>query len=97
MVFGGFSAEALASRIIDSKAKVLITADGTMRGKKLIDLLNIADNALELVEKSGEHKVSNTIVVERKPTADAPQLEDGKHESFGALVDAADKECPVEW
>ena len=56
-VFGGFSAEALASRIIDSKAKVLVTADGTMRGKKLIDLLNIADKALSLVDESGEHKV----------------------------------------
>jgi len=57
VVFGGFSAEALASRVIDSKAKVLVTADGTMRGKKLIDLLNIADTAMALVDKSGEHKV----------------------------------------
>jgi acetyl-CoA synthetase len=97
VVFGGFSAEALASRIIDSKAKVLVTADGTMRGKKLIDLLNIADNALGLVDKSGEHKVSSTIVVERKPNADAPKLQDGKHESFGALVAAADSACPIEW
>lgn len=97
VVFGGFSAEALASRIIDSKAKVLVTADGTMRGKKLIDLLNIADTALGLVDKSGEHKVSSTIVVERKPSADAPQLKDGKHESFGTLLDQADKNCPIEW
>ena len=97
VVFGGFSAEALASRIIDSKAKVLVTADGTMRGKKLIDLLNIADTALGLVDKSGEHKVSSTIVVERKPNVDAPKLQDGKHESFGALVDAADAACPIEW
>ena len=97
VVFGGFSAEALASRIIDSKAKVLITADGTMRGAKLIDLLNIADKANAIVDESGEHKVSNVIVVERKPCADAPKLKPGKHESFTDLVAAADKECAVEW
>ena len=43
VVFGGFSAEALASRITDCKARILVTADGTMRGKKPIGLLDIAD------------------------------------------------------
>ena len=104
VVFGGFSAEALASRVIDSKAKVLITADGTMRGKKLVDLLNIADKALDIVAKSGEHEVSSVIVVERKPSADAPELKPAgvkctatKHEAYSALVAAADKQCAVEW
>ena len=60
VVFGGFSADALASRVIDSKAKVVVTADGTMRGKKLIDLLDINDKAMELVAASGEHKVTHT-------------------------------------
>jgi len=97
VVFGGFSAEALASRVIDSKAKVVVTADGTMRGKKLIDLLNIADKAMALVDKSGEHKVSSVIVVERKPNDDAPKLQEGKHEAFTKLVEAASNECDVEW
>ena len=34
VVFGGFSAEALASRIMDAKSTVVITANGVMRGKK---------------------------------------------------------------
>eukprot|EP00802_Teleaulax_amphioxeia_P017091 Tamp_17235.p1 GENE.Tamp_17235~~Tamp_17235.p1 ORF type:complete len:232 (+),score=46.24 Tamp_17235:509-1204(+) len=97
VVFGGFSAEALASRIIDSKAKVLVTADGSMRGSKLVDLLAIADKANELVQASGEHAVSTVIVVERRPCADAPVLRPGKHESFDALIAAADKECAIEW
>ena len=46
VVFGGFSSEALASRINDSKCSLLITADGAFRGEKIINLKEIADNAL---------------------------------------------------
>ena len=35
VVFGGFSAEALGSRMVDCKANVLVTADGVMRGGKV--------------------------------------------------------------
>ena len=38
IVFGGYSADSLSMRILDAQAKVLITADGTWRGKKLINL-----------------------------------------------------------
>ena len=41
IVFGGYSAESLASRILDAKAKVLVTADGVWRGNKLIHLLGL--------------------------------------------------------
>ena len=33
IVFGGYSSESLASRILDAKAKVIISADGAWRGK----------------------------------------------------------------
>ena len=46
VVFGGFSSDALASRINDSKCSLLITADGAYRGDKIINLKEIADNAL---------------------------------------------------
>ncbi len=45
VVFGGFSAEALAGRIQDCKAKVLITADGGYRRGKVIPLKENADGA----------------------------------------------------
>jgi acetyl-CoA synthetase len=47
IVFSGFGAEGLASRIDDSKSKVLITADGTVRRGKFLELKRIADSALE--------------------------------------------------
>lgn len=47
IVFSGFGAEALASRLDDSKSKLLITADGTFRRGIFIELKKIADSALE--------------------------------------------------
>ncbi|HET6612572.1 MAG TPA: acetate--CoA ligase [Kofleriaceae bacterium] len=47
VVFGGFSAEALADRIRDAGAKVLITADGGYRRGKVIPLKDNADRAAE--------------------------------------------------
>ncbi|UYM15559.1 acetate--CoA ligase [Endozoicomonas euniceicola] len=46
VVFGGFSPEALAGRIIDSSAKVVITADEGVRGGKKIPLKENVDEAL---------------------------------------------------
>ena len=47
VVFAGFSASAVASRINDSECKMVITSDGGYRGNKSIDLKGIIDEALE--------------------------------------------------
>ncbi|WDE04849.1 acetate--CoA ligase [Thalassomonas viridans] len=47
VVYGGFSTDALASRIEDAHSRVLITADGGWRRGKQIDLKTIADNAMK--------------------------------------------------
>lgn len=47
VVFAGFSAEALAERMVDARCMVLVTADGYYRGNKLIQLKEIAAEALE--------------------------------------------------
>jgi acetyl-CoA synthetase len=46
VVFGGFAASSLRDRIIDAEAKVVITADGSYRGGKLIELKKITDEAV---------------------------------------------------
>ena len=59
VVFGGFSAEALRDRIEDAGAKVVITADGSMRGNKLVELKASVDAALA----KGNTSVTSVIVL----------------------------------
>lgn len=47
VVFAGFSSRALADRINDADAKLLITSDGFFRGEKNVALKDIADEALK--------------------------------------------------
>ena len=61
VVFGGFSAEALRDRIIDAKAKLVVTADGAFRKGKPYMLKPIVDTALE----KGCECVQKVCVVER--------------------------------
>ena len=60
VVFGGFSADALISRIQDADAKLVITADGGFRKGAAFALKPAVDEAL-----TGEHNVSNVLVVKR--------------------------------
>ena len=56
VVFGGFSADALASRVMDSAPRVLVTATGVMRGAKAVPLKRIADEACAACARKG-HEV----------------------------------------
>lgn len=60
VVFGGFSAQSLADRIVDAEAKVVVTADGAFRGNKDIALKDIADEAIAQCST-----VEKVIVVQR--------------------------------
>lgn len=46
VIFGGFSAQSIADRLIDAQARIVITCDGAYRGNKEIPLKSVIDDAL---------------------------------------------------
>lgn len=60
VVFAGFSSGSLVDRIHDSGCKMIITADGSFRGDKKIDLKSIVDEAVQKCPS-----VEKTLVVKR--------------------------------
>lgn len=64
VVFSGFSSWALADRILDARAKVLITADGFYRRGRTIELKREADRAVGIASEKG-FQVDKVVVVRR--------------------------------
>ncbi len=98
IVFGGFSAESLADRILDSTCTVLITVDGSYRGKKPIPMKTSADKAMDLCAKRG-HEVKHCIVVERvgqEKGITAP-MKAGRDSWWSDLMKDVSVDCPPEW
>lgn len=83
VVFAGFSANALSSRINDSTCKMLITADGGYRGTKIIDLKKIADGAL-----SNTPSIEKVLVVKR--TNNEINMQEGRDMWLQPLIDKAE-------
>lgn len=67
VIFGGFAAESLRSRIDDAKAKLVITADGGFRKGKATPLKDTVDQALA-VQNTTPHTVEHVLVVRRTAT-----------------------------
>jgi acetyl-CoA synthetase len=89
VVFGGFSAQALADRINDAEAKVLITADGGHRRGEIFPLKAAADEAVAAT-KTIEH-----VVVVRRGGNDVTMV-DGRDHWYHDLMADADPTCPAE-
>ncbi|MCU0260044.1 MAG: acetate--CoA ligase [Ilumatobacteraceae bacterium] len=89
VVFGGFSSQALADRINDAEAKVLVTADGGHRRGEVFPLKPAADEALESTP-SIEH-----VVVVKRGGNDVTMVE-GRDHWYHELMAAADPVCPAE-
>ncbi|NKI32036.1 acetate--CoA ligase [Croceivirga thetidis] len=89
VVFAGFSATALATRINDCEAKMVLTSDGSYRGSKTIDLKGIVDEAL--INCPGVEKV----LVAKRINSDI-HMESGRDEWLMPLLDDASDECEPE-
>ncbi|MBQ0785868.1 MAG: acetate--CoA ligase [Oceanihabitans sp.] len=89
VVFAGFSANALATRINDSDCKMVITSDGSYRGAKTIDLKGIVDEALESCEGV------ETVLVAKRIHSDI-NMKEGRDKWLQPLLDAASDQCKAE-
>ena len=89
VVFGGFSAEALADRINDAEAKVVITADGAWRRGDIVPLKQNVDDSLKLTDH-----IESVIVVKR--TENEVTMVDGRDYWYSELVDKQEADCEPE-
>jgi acetyl-CoA synthetase len=89
VVFGGFSPDSIAGRIIDCDSKIVITADEGVRGGKPIPLKKNTDEALA---KAGI--VTSVIVVRR--TGGAIEMKPGRDVWYHEEAAKVSAECPAE-
>ena len=89
VVFAGFSASALAARILDCDCKLVITSDGSFRGSKSIDLKGIVDEALDKCPN-----VHTSLIVERTRTK--INLKEGRDYLLQPLLNDASSICAAE-
>ena len=89
VVFGGFSPDSLAGRIIDADSKFIITADEGLRGGKRVPLKANTDEALKRC--SGNEKV---LVIRR--TGSPVSMKDGRDLWYHEELRGISAECPPE-
>ncbi|MDW2981241.1 acetate--CoA ligase [Rhodanobacter sp. KK11] len=89
VVFGGFSPDSLAGRIVDSQAKVVITADEGLRAGKHIPLKVNVDAALE---RPGTNSVETVIVV--RHTGGAVNMQSPRDRYWHTLMEGQSADCP---
>ena len=89
VVFGGFSSQALADRINDAEAKVLITADGGWRRGEVFPLKPQADEAVKMAPS-----IEHVVVVKRGNNE--VQMINGRDHWYHDLVAEADSVCVAE-
>ena len=91
VVFGGFSADSLGSRIVDSQSKLVITADEGLRGGKHTPLKANVDRALEV---DGTDCVQKVIVVYR--TGTSIPMSGRRDVWYHTVIDNASEDCEPE-
>lgn len=88
VVFAGFSATALADRIQDAEAKLVITADGLRRGAKEVPLKSVIDEAL-LSCSSVEHVIVYSCL------NNGVDMQSPRDVSWEKLIENQSSDCPA--
>ncbi len=89
VVFAGFSATALSTRINDCDCKMVITSDGAFRGAKTIDLKKIVNEALL------DCPIVNSVLVVKRIGSDIEMVKN-RDQWLQPLLDMASNECEPE-
>ncbi|MEL0118994.1 MAG: acetate--CoA ligase, partial [Opitutae bacterium] len=92
VVFAGFSSESIKDRVLDSEAKLVITADAGWRRGKVLALKDIVDAAVEDCDC-----VENVLVVERGIKEEFPlNIRQGRDHWYHELAENQSDDCPAE-
>lgn len=91
VIFAGFSPEAVSGRVIDCKAKLIITSDEGLRAGRAIPLKKNVDDALT---NSNVTTVKNVIVYRR--TGNVPSWVEGRDLWWHELIKGVSADCPPE-
>ena len=101
VVFGGFSSEALAQRILDCEPKIILTCSSVMRGNKRVELKQIADDALSICQQSEQAFESpcKTLVLfnNRASALEEVPFNPRSDQWWDEAIQDQPTEAPVEW
>lgn len=89
VVFAGFSSNALADRINDCQAKMVLTSDGNFRGAKSIPVKAVVDEALEKTKT-----IENVVVFKR--TGEEVEMKSDRDIWWEDAIKGQSTECPAE-
>lgn len=93
VVFGGFAAQSLATRIDDARPRVLLTSDAGMRGGKAIAYKPLVDAAIAASAYPPAH-----VLLLRRGLVDEVQWVAGRDIDLGqAMTAVGDRTVPVVW
>ncbi|NUQ71245.1 MAG: acetate--CoA ligase, partial [Chthonomonadales bacterium] len=97
VVFGGFSTESLRERILDSGAKLLVTADGGWRRGNVVQLKKVSDEALQGCPDVTKMVVVERIGAEKCPVTMAPGRDIWWHDAMASASPVSEPEiCDAE-